>query len=402
MKTIFDTYTDSELKEILQKIVSFIRNGRTLEFIKKNAPKAQINELISIAKAQIKNTKTTHQIYFSEEDLQFATPDMIAEYRAKKLKTDTIIELGCGIGLQTIAFAKECKKVIAIDIDKRKIAYAKKNISLLGISNVTFIYGDALDEHIIKQCKGDKVFLDPERKQTEKERTLATITPNIQKIIAAYKEIASEICIELPPQIQEDMITQEKIAFDEKEYISINGKINRLHIYIDNKRDKKEKKELITAVSLPSQMKLSSEDTLFKKKIVSAITKEYSFLAEIDEAVQKASLIDTLPVEGDLFIWKNKQFLILRKKEINPFLQPQSPFLKLHLFIDTAKNKEELILKLQKQDIGKILIRGSISNEEYWPFRKSIEQNLKGNKTAEVFIFSDYVITIPLKEDKEN
>ncbi len=395
MKTIFESYTNLELKEIIEQIISLLKEGRTLDFIKKNTPKYFFSELLSIARSKIKNMKnpkTKYPLYFLEEDLRFATPDTIANYRAQKLKTDTIIELGCGIGLQTIAFAKFCNIVIAIDIDKRKIAYAKKNAELLGIKNVIFICGNALDKKIIAQCKGDTLFLDPERLPNEKERTLATITPNIQEIIQSYQEIVSKICIELPPQIQEE------IPFDEKEYVSVQGKINRLHVYLYdvNKKNNQitNKKAIITAVSLPSGEKISNENETYEKGIISNISKEYFFLAEIDEAIQKADLLEKIQTGGDLFIWKNKSYLLFKKKVTNVFLQ-------LHKILGKAQTKEELIELLKKKDIGKIILRGSVLEQEYWPFRKSIEQNLKGDKIGEVFLFSDYIITEQAKKIEE-
>jgi len=48
----------------------------------------------------------------SETDLRFATSSVIAKYRADKLRCNSIIDACSGIGLQTIFFAKTCKKVI--------------------------------------------------------------------------------------------------------------------------------------------------------------------------------------------------------------------------------------------------------------------------------------------------
>ena len=74
-----------------------------------------------------------------KEHLRFSTPYVAAEYRAERLKCNTLVEIGCSIGAQTIAFAKACKKVIGVDINLGLIATAKENIKRLEIKNVEFI-----------------------------------------------------------------------------------------------------------------------------------------------------------------------------------------------------------------------------------------------------------------------
>ena len=45
---------------------------------------------------------------------------------------EPFVDIGCGIGFQSFAFAKICKKVYAIEMDEEKIKLAKKNAQILG------------------------------------------------------------------------------------------------------------------------------------------------------------------------------------------------------------------------------------------------------------------------------
>ncbi len=65
--------------------------------------------------------KTKKDLVGTPNDVRFGTPELVANYRAKrlaKLQPDTIIELGAGAGFQSNAFAKVAKNVIAVEMQQ--------------------------------------------------------------------------------------------------------------------------------------------------------------------------------------------------------------------------------------------------------------------------------------------
>ena len=158
--------------------------------------------------------------------MRFATPDVVAEYRASRLKCNVIADFGCGIGGQSMAFAKFCKKVYAIDNDERKIEYAKRNADVRELKNIEFINSDFLDEKLKNKIKdADIIFCDPSRAAEEKERNMGSVAPIIDNILKSYPGM--DFAIEIPPQIE-----PEKIDYKcEKEYISLDFALNRLTLY---------------------------------------------------------------------------------------------------------------------------------------------------------------------------
>ncbi|MBI1968696.1 class I SAM-dependent methyltransferase, partial [Candidatus Woesearchaeota archaeon] len=129
-------------------------------------------------------------LHYTAEDIRVGTSQLVAEYRAERLKCDTIADLGCGVGFQSFAFAKTCKKVFAVERDARKLETAQKNAEALGIKNITFLHGDALDPAIIKKLKScDVVFCDTERPLGEARRTMETIQPPPLELLQAYSPI---------------------------------------------------------------------------------------------------------------------------------------------------------------------------------------------------------------------
>ena len=131
--------------------------------------------------------KFTKPIISNKEGLQLSTPEIVAKYIARRLKTDTIADLGCGIGGQVIFFSRECNKVYAVERNPEKLEYAKENCRLYGVDNVEFILGDALSPEIKEKVSGsDIIFSDPARPFSEKERTLENLEPSIPEIIKIY------------------------------------------------------------------------------------------------------------------------------------------------------------------------------------------------------------------------
>ena len=79
---------------------------------------------------------------------------------AATLKGDSVFDAFCGLGGNAIAFALSGKRVIACELDEGRLAMARANAELAGVSDrITFIQGDALSQLSTVRC--DAIFLDP-------------------------------------------------------------------------------------------------------------------------------------------------------------------------------------------------------------------------------------------------
>jgi protein-L-isoaspartate(D-aspartate) O-methyltransferase len=58
---------------------------------------------------------------------------------------ERIFEGGTGTGYQTAILANLCKHVYTVERDRKRLEAAKERLANLGISNVTFVHGDAAD-----------------------------------------------------------------------------------------------------------------------------------------------------------------------------------------------------------------------------------------------------------------
>jgi len=334
--------------------------------------------------------KFTKPISSDHDGLRFATPEIVAKYRARRLKCDVLADISCGIGGQTIFFAKECKKVYAIEIDPVKIEHAKKNCQLYGVDNVEFICGDALDPEVINKLPElDVVFSDPARPPKEKSRLLSSITPSLEDMIGAYSSRTKGFVFEVPPQL-----TPERIPFDcEMEYLSLNGKINRLTLYFNHL-----KKCNRSAVTLPSGESLCGSGTGDIPE--SEIMKKFAY--EPEPSVVKAELLPEIAEKmskGEnkayLFRIDSKRVLITSDEKLKcPLLKNQYTVL-----AETKVSVEDINRKLKELNAKNALIRGKIDPDNYWNLRNSIEAGLNGDKAIHLYITdSSAIICQPLVE----
>ncbi len=329
-----------------------------------------------------RTTKFTKPIISNKEGLQLATPEIVARYIAKRLKTDIIADLGCGIGGQVIFFAKECNKVYSVERNPEKLEFAKENCRLYNVDNVEFILGDALSENVKAQVSGaDIIFSDPARPLSEKERTLDNLEPPVTEILKIYSDVTSNLAFHAPPQMP-----PARIALDcEREYLSLNGQLNRLTLYFGAlKRCER------SAVVLPGEAKLCSSDAPL---VETGTLREYVY--EPEPSVVKAGLLNELAqtikeAGNDIFFYKSDEKRTLLTSSELIF----SPFIKDAYRVlgkterDIVKMKE--ILKSEKA--GKVVLRLDIEPGKYWELRKTLEEGLSGDRTLHMFGFGNEIV----------
>jgi 16S rRNA G966 N2-methylase RsmD len=320
------------------------------------------------------------RLFYNEDDLRWATNELVARHRAERLKCDAIVDIGAGIGFQTTEFAKKCKKVYAIEIDERKIENAKRNANTLKIKNIDFIQGDALlDDVISKIDSADIIFCDPERQPQEDSRNINSIKPDIKKLIEKYSKLTKNIAIELPPQIRE-------IPFEcEKEYVSIGGKLNRLTVYLGELKQSDK-----SAVVLPFGTILRNKEDA---KIIKA-DKLKNFIYEADSAVEKAELIAELCLESktELYDQLKQSYFTSEKESTSPFFKNRFKVLS-----ECEFNDKTIASELKRIEAKKVEIRFTVDPKDYWTVRNKYEGPLKkGKKIVSLFKLKEKAIIAEL------
>jgi SAM-dependent methyltransferase len=326
--------------------------------------------------------KFSKPIVSDKEGLQLATPEIVAEYIAKRLKTNVIADLGCGIGGQVIFFAKECKKVYAVERNPLKLEYAKQNCRLYDVSNVEFILGDALSEDVkARVSDADIIFSDPARALSEKIRTLESLEPPIIEILKLYSDVTQNFAFHAPPQMPPG-----RIVLDcEREYLSLNGQLNRLTLYSGALKRRER-----SAAVLPGSVWLSSSDA---PVIRTCSLQEYVY--EPQPSVMKAELLNEL---AQTIAEAGREIFYFRGDERRTLLTSheliESPFFKDRYRAVARTERDILKLKeiLTSERARNVVLRLDIEPEKYWQYRKMLEKGLTGSRTLHVFGFGDEAV----------
>uniref|UniRef100_A0A1L8DDA6 Trimethylguanosine synthase n=1 Tax=Nyssomyia neivai TaxID=330878 RepID=A0A1L8DDA6_9DIPT len=131
------------------------------------------------------------------------TPEKVAAHVAERCRCDLLVDGFCGVGGNTIQFAMTCAKVIAIDIDPKKIEMAKHNAAVYGVQDrIEFIVGDFVA--LADTLKADVVFLSPPwgGPQYSKEETYdlekSLIPIPASELFAKCQKITENIAMFLP------------------------------------------------------------------------------------------------------------------------------------------------------------------------------------------------------------
>lgn len=384
MTNIFEKYSKERIEQVINLINSLLEKKISdKEILEKLNLELKENshlkeEFLDIAKArkraQESKSKFVEAKYFNSNDLRFSTPKEVADYRAKRLKCNIIIDLCSGIGIQSFSFSKQCKKVYSFEIDKDKVIYAKNNFP---DKNIQFIQGDVLSSGIINQIKEinpDIIFCDPERLETETERNLASIKPNIKKLVEIYSKITPNLCIELPPQIDAEKLKE--LGDFEAEYLSFNNKLNRLNLYFGNL-----KKSSISVADISGTRIEKNKE----KKQLKTSEKPLKYLYEASPAIIKAGLENELAKKISSEILQiDKTKLLLTSNDLSNS-EESKVFCKIYRILGYSDNFRGIISILKNNNIGKVVLKKKVSPEEYWTERKRYEQQTFGKNQACLF-----------------
>jgi len=234
-------------------------------------------ELIELRERARKKFSLAHKMFFTREALEQSSSETISRYRAKRFPPEScVLDLGCGIGGDTIGLASRCI-VTAVERDPIRLEMARRNVEVYGLSHrVKFVCADVVDIKL----DAEAVFVDPSRRAGRKRvRNLSDVEPSVDFLHELTRQVTNT-GIKLSPM------------FADEDLDSFGGEVE----FISEKRECKEAVVWLggfittrrRATVLPDEASITSEGASVQVGMLS------EFLYEPDPCVIRAHLVEEL------------------------------------------------------------------------------------------------------------
>lgn len=158
--------------------------------------------------------------------------------RRKPLSGGSVLDLTCGLGIDTMALAERFERVVALERDEVLAEVVRYNMSLLGVDNVEVVTTTAEEYVASTREHFDWVFADPDRRSTEGRKMVCMedCSPNMLELMPRLMQIAERVAIKLSPMF--DCAEAFRLCSPaEVEVVSTGGECKELNIYTGAKED---------------------------------------------------------------------------------------------------------------------------------------------------------------------
>lgn len=336
-------------------------------------------ELARLRKRASERFEDPWALFFDEEGLRYATPDVVARARADRLAPhgDVAVDVACGTGIQLAFLAERFDQAIGIERDPDRAKLARRNLETLDVEGEVVV-ADSLDpdtvEQVLSRVDVDVVVCDPARAPAAEERDFDGLSPDIREVHETWGKISQAFCYELPPMMPPERV--HPVLPGELEYTSLNGDLNRLAVFGGRAAEADE-----SALALPAGQRLTDADP---SREVEEVEEVGDWLLRVDRAVLSAGLLGQLVEAVDatgLFDAEHPRRTLLTGPDPG-----RSGFTEDYRVLDHHTwNLLGLHEKLKRLDVGKVILRASIEPDRYWDVRNALEDGLEGERTVHLF-----------------
>ncbi|MBN1291764.1 MAG: hypothetical protein JXB48_07980 [Candidatus Latescibacteria bacterium] len=169
-----------------------------------------LSSAIELVQARIRGWKkfgNAEKMFFTNEALQQATDERVADHRAARFKgLNRVCDACCGIGGDAIALGKVAHNIDCVDNDPSRLLFCGENLRVNGIDNFNLI-----EENILNLKNRidtyDALFIDPSRRPKGKRtRSLYEMIPPLSEVEDMLSLVAQG-AVKLPPSVERDSLS---------------------------------------------------------------------------------------------------------------------------------------------------------------------------------------------------
>ena len=233
--------------------------------------------------------------------------------RRKPLSGGVVLDMTCGLGIDTMALSEHFERVVSIERDEVLAEVVRYNMSLLGINNVEVVTASS-EEYVATTSEHfDWVFVDPDRRSAEGKKMVCMedCSPNVVALMPRLREISKRVAIKLSPMF--DCAEAFRLCGPaEVEVVSIGGECKEVNIYTNAKEDM-----LRIAVIGDGEWVFSHEAMVAEPSAEAFTSAEYRYLLAPDVALQKAR-VAIAALKPYAAIWSNNGYAFARELPTEP------------------------------------------------------------------------------------
>lgn len=140
------------------------------------------------------------------------TGDKLAEFHASLIdEGDTVLDLTCGLGIDSLHFAAKAKSVTSIDRNQLLCEALSHNASALGYHNISVVNADCCEFLNESIALYDVIFIDPARRGSEGQRLygLHDCAPDVIDLLPSIRKHCHKLIIKASPMLDLTQITRE-------------------------------------------------------------------------------------------------------------------------------------------------------------------------------------------------
>lgn len=163
------------------------------------------------------------RMFFTREALEQASDPQIRQYRSQSVRMQRIVDVCCGIGSDSFAFARAGGEVLGIDLDPLRVEMARLNAAALGIA-AQFEVADAR----APLPQTDLIFFDPARRTAEGKRIFDV--EQYEPPLSLVKQWqAQTIMVKLSPGVKIEQVAPYSGTI---EFISVEGDLKEAVLHL--------------------------------------------------------------------------------------------------------------------------------------------------------------------------
>lgn len=151
----------------------------------------------------------------------------------KPIQGRRILDLSCGLGVDTLYLAKQALAVVAVEKNEELCEINRYNFGLMGIGNVEFVAGSA--EAFLENYQGapfDWVYIDPSRRNEQGGRVFLPhdLSPNVWELLPKIQEVSENLWVKFSPLYDIQAAQKEFPSLHELFIISIENEVKELGV----------------------------------------------------------------------------------------------------------------------------------------------------------------------------